>query len=32
MPQAVLDEDLLIDNISIEFDSVGVVPAGDVFK
>ena len=32
MPQAVLDEDLLIDNIPIEFDSVGVVPAGDVFK
>ena len=32
MPQAVLDEDLLIDNIPIGFDSVEVVPAERVFE
>jgi zinc protease len=32
MPQAVLDEDQLIDDIEIGFDSVDVVPAEDVFK
>ena len=31
MPQAVLDEDLLIDNIPIGFDSAEVVPAEAVF-
>ena len=32
LPQAVLDEDKLIDNIAIGFDSVEVVPADKVFE
>jgi zinc protease len=32
LPQDVLDEDKLIDNISIGFDSATVVPADEVFK
>ena len=32
LPQEVLDEDKLIDNISIGFDSVTVVPANEVFN
>ena len=32
MPQDVLEEDLLIDNIEIGFDSVEVVPSGEVFN
>jgi hypothetical protein len=31
LPEAVLEEDLLIDNIAIGFDSVEVVPADKVF-
>jgi zinc protease len=32
LPQEVLDEDKLIDNVSIGFDSVTVVPADEVFN
>jgi len=32
LPQEVLDEDKLIDNIAIGFDSVTVIPAEEVFK
>ena len=32
LPQEVLDEDKLIDNIAIGFDSVDVVPADAVFE
>ena len=32
LPQEVLDEDKLIDNIAIGFDSVTVVPAEEVFN
>jgi hypothetical protein len=32
MPQAVLDEDKVIDDIPIGFDSVEVVPADEVFE
>ena len=32
LPQEVLDEDKLIDNIPIEFDSIEIVPADAVFQ
>jgi zinc protease len=32
LPQDVLDEDKLIDNIAIGFDSVEVIPADEVFR
>jgi len=32
LPQAVLDEDQVIDDIGIGFDSVEIVPAEEVFN
>ena len=32
LPQEVLDEDKLIDNIPIGFDSITIVPADEVFR